>query len=495
MGYQLPSSDELIQLADFIEQEYRSQKGLNPSRLSFITLLKNMIADEKLMASPDAAKILMGAYVFELQHIENSYSRYPLNAERSVMYRALKKGLKITAENKITDERKLIYTSAFYHYIRDQAPANITTDTKWMTKEALRVPVMSVIRGLLTSLQKQIHCILTSQPSYQQLQQHLQNMEARYLAQSKPRFWSIGGEHLPLAKFVDLINQYCDNYLPHVEADTLDPALQVLESYLLRTAATLFVMKSIETAKYRPANSCMYNTCCKAINVTHSSDIALVDQINWLGMLESHIKSMLENRKDFLLEREKAGYSNIIRELEKIRGGIYGFQSAAFKQKESPSAIRSNMTLATGGVAEYGIQAVVKNVVGDIVPTPAATVAGVMGLALGPGGMFAAVAISHLVRKIIFPLAVAGAYAGAVNSAGNKIGEATTNVVVAPFAFTGKAISSIVNWYRQVDLDKKALRTDTELLEALAALPDDVFAPESKAKIENAYGIKPASGM
>lgn len=491
--YQVPALEELKELAATASAEYEVAKGSNPERKSFLLLVNHLLQDQTLMASEDAAKILLGAYVFELEHIGSSYHFKSLHSpENSELYKSLKKGLHLT-DNKMSDELRLISVSAFYNYIKDRAPKELTQGTTWMVNDALRKPVLQEIKNLLKRLQPQINVILTSMPSYIQLQKILQNMEERY---SKMPGGMWGKAHTAQAKFIDLINDYIATCLPQLdqtELDSLDPALKCVESYMLRRASAIFVMKTIENEW--SLRSSLYQMVSPAISGSKTSDIDVESRIALLALLNVHITNMLENQKNFIKQKEQTNYKNVQAEFVKFQKMISDYQDLYHQEKTAPSNTHATMVLATSGVAQSGIQSVMRNVVGNAIPTPATfvvdTAAGAAGsMLLGPGGSIAAVAIARFVRSYIIPFAVAGICAGALDSVGNRIGEATTGVVAMPFKLTARGIKSLVNWYRNVEIDKNALVKNAELLEALVSLPDDAFPSEKKAKIENNYGIK-----
>lgn len=485
--YQMPALEELKQLASTAAAEYEAANGVNPERKSFLSLVNRLVQDETLMASEDANKILMGAYVFELEHINASYHcqifRKPEN--NSELYKSLKKGLQLSDKNKLNDELRLICISAFYNYLKNRAPKELTQGTVWMANEALRAKVLREVKLILVRLRPQINIILTDIPAYSQLVNNLQNMEANYGS----------GSHAALAKFIDLISDYCNTCLPRLdtsEFDALDPGLKHIQPYLLRFAAAMFAMKTIEGEwSFR---SKLYDKCSTAISKKNTKEIDIEDRISWLGMLNDVIKDMLENRKEFIKQKEQGNYKNIQSDLLKFKKMISDNIDNYHAEKTAPSNTHTTMVLATSGVAQTGIQSVWNNVVGEI-PNPAGmivdTAAGATGSALGgPAGSIAAVAIARFIRSYIIPFAVAGICAGVLDSAGNRIGEATTGVVTMPFKLSARGIKSLINWYRHVELDKNALCKNAELLEALVSLPDDAFPSEKKAKLENNYGIK-----
>lgn len=490
MSYQLPSLEELKELAAALKKDYR---GDNSDRKNFITLINRLVQDPALLASENAGKILLGAYIFEMEHIKNTY--YLRSPENSALYSQIKAGLKITKSNDMTSAREIIGLSAFYNYIKYSAPEQIAQDTTWMKKIALQKPVLDVIKSVLGNLKNEIHCIVTTQPFYTRLQENLKDMQGQY-AKTAQKGWlyNTGTAHIPHAKFIDLINEYCDKFFPHVEEDTLEPALQVMESYMLRMGAAVFVMRALEAeCRFSKPGSKLYSICGSALNITQTTDFDLDDRIDWLKLLDRNIKNMLENRKEFVTEKEKGNYNNIRTELTRIQGMIAQFVSEYYVEKNAPSRIEGSAILATSIVAQNRIQSVLSNTMG--IPTPGAalidTAAGATGSVLGPIGSLGAVAVSRFIRSYVIPFAVAGICASALDTAGNSVG----SVAVKPFSLTARGIKSLVKWCRSVEMDKSALRKDEELLEALVSLPDDAFSAVSKAKIEKTTGVKPRMTM
>ena len=492
MGYQLPTLEELQSLPAMLDKSY---KGSNPERKNFIKLANLLIEQQPLMESDEAANILMGAYMFEMETIENSYRM--MSAKRSRLYDLLHKNLGITRDNVISKEDKLIYLAAFYRYIQHQAPDELVKETSWVSKVALVRPLLATVKSLLWKQDQQVQCLLASLPTVGRLQENLTNMELRYNAKCpKPGWFFSTNAHAPQAKFIDFINDYCDRFLGKVTDPDIDPALQCHESYLLRISAAVYVMKTIEDeySVTSPKGTNLYDMCRTAINADSTSKIDLEDKIGWLECLNLHLKNMQEHRKEFLDEKEAGHYKSVKADIMKIRTNITSYVAGYMQDQLAPSRLQGGVTSVTSGVARHGMNAAIRNMAGSVVPSPAGMVidsaAGMTGFAIfGPGGAFVGSTMSRLVRTHLIPLAFATVFTSVLDKIGQGVGATATNVVFFPFSMTAKGLQSIMDRYGE-HIDKSELRKNKEWIEALMSFPDDVLAPDKKAVIENTIGIK-----
>lgn len=497
MVYELPALQILKDVAGQLESGYRNG---NPERVNFIKLAKSVSQqDFSNMPEDEAVKILMGMYCFELEAIENSYR--VLSQSRSQMYDLIQRKLNLNGKS-LSHEKKLVYINAFYQYIDKTAPDNIAEQTSWVSKTSVKKAIVEVEKDLLAKQSPQVECVLSSLPAPGVLFDKLSNIKDKYESASKSqtRWFSSGMAHSQQASFLDLINEYCDRFLPAIDPKSLDRSLLSQDAYMLRVGAAVYVMKSIEdTYTCRSGtSSTLHNICSKSIKEAGNFDtraINLDDRITWLALLSVHVKNMQENHKEFLQEMEAKGYKNIMADLKKIEGNIWRNLGAYATERDAPSRIHSNMAFATSGVAQAGISAVIKNVAGDVIPSPAGmfidSAAGVTGFAvLGPGGAVLGSTLSRMVRTHLVPLAVAGVFAGALDKVGSTIGSTVTGIVILPFSLTASGLQALVSLCNGPQFDKSALLKDEEYLKTLQSLPDDVFSSENKTVVANTFGIR-----
>ncbi len=138
MGYTPPTLEELKKLSEFVEKNYHKS---NPERLQYLAFSKQVLKDPNLMKSPNAVKILMGAYLFLVEAIYQSYG--VLNPEGgwfnsgSSVYRMLKAGLNVSDKNPLSPQDMFIYMTEFYDYLKHDAPDTIVAGSPWGSREEL----------------------------------------------------------------------------------------------------------------------------------------------------------------------------------------------------------------------------------------------------------------------------------------------------------------------------------------------------------------------
>lgn len=498
MGYKTPTLEQLQKLASTLRDEY---KGGNKDRLSFITLIEKLTKNNELMESDDAVNILMGASIFEMEHIANSYhlgtpeGNWMYNG--SGMYRLIKAGLEIDAgkDNAPTDVRKLIYLSAFYNYLKDQAPENLVENTTWHTNQALQTPVLDTLKLVLNKQQPHIDCLLSKYPEFDKIKGITKKIKANYERISPPG-WFSGGEWIKEARFIDLINQYCEKFV-----DKLYPQDESNAPYMLRMASMVYAMKVIEGPagyfKFKTGSS-LHQMCNESLpnTITKTADLDVSEKGAWLSSLALHVQEMKDMKYDkkygeFLKEAEKNGYKNVRQELESVLAKLYEQLGVIYEMKNAPNAIEAKMIDATSGAAQYGLRALLMRSPIAIVSGLAvdAAVGGIAGFAFfGPGGALLGTTLSRLVRTHIIPLAVASMFAGLLGKIGKRVGKDVTHIVAVPFVLTKDGLTKLYEWYRNVEVNPEELRHNEKWIKALMKLPDDVFNADSKKVIENLYG-------
>ncbi len=493
VNHDLPTLADLIKLASTLEANYT---GSNPQRLNLIKFFKKIVAEPTVLENPEAVEIIAGAYIFGMEHIENSYR--VLSQTRSRLFVGMEKGLNITDAKPMHHENKYICLQAFYQYLHTQAPRSLTADTTWVEKEALEALVVKDMKALLAKQYKKVDCVLSRLPTFQSLCQNFQNCSDFYDNNSKDGYFFSGKSHAHLARFIDFMSDYCNRFHPVMSANHLDPALEGQSAYILRIAAIVYVMRCIED-KFRAGNSVLHNYCGKGIKGKegiYSPNIHIEDRISWLAALSLQIRLIQINHKDFLKEkaREK-GYANIHKELEAVFENINRYLTACYAERDNPGVVQNNMTLAASSVAQAGMVAFIRNGVGDVLPNPVGalmdTAAGAAGFAvLGPGGVVLGSTISRMVRSNIITSAAAVVVSSVLEKAAATVGAGVTGVVILPFTATAKGIRALAKMCGGPLFDPTALLKNEKFVKALMRTPDDIFAPDKKAVIETTYGIR-----
>lgn len=505
--YQAPGLQPLLELPLALEAAY---KNGNHQRLNFIKLAKSLAEqDFSTMPEADAVKIMMGLYLMEMEHIENQC--HVLSPKRSTLYYKLHTALNISKTNELSFRRKLIYLNAFYQYVSKSAPRTLADDTKWASINCLKDEIIKVEKALLDKQVAQVQCVIESLPAPQMLLDKLTNMSARYKAASKEKaaksWFSSGETYVDQAAFLDLIDKYCMRYLPRMQ-EHMDPSLEYTDlNYMTRMGSAVYTMKYVEGTYYvnNGTTSTLHKMCqmaiCPKIKSAHQNrtikadEISLGRRINWLTALSNQVRCMLTTEKEFV--REQAGseqaYNKLMRELQVIDGNISRYLGAYTQERDAPSRLESNMTMATSSMAQYTINNGIKTLVGGNIPTPLGmvidSVAGATGFAvLGPGGAVLGTTLSRLVRDHVIPMATAGLFSGAIDRVSMSVGSTLTGIVILPFRVTASGLSALHGMCTRPSFDPSEVLKDEEYIHTLLELPDDVLPADIKEIIQNVVG-------
>lgn len=508
--YKAPALERLQALPLELEAAY---KNGNHQRSNFIKLAKSLAAqDFSSMPEADAVKIMMGLYVMEMEHIENQYR--VLSPKRSSLYYTIHKHLNISKENELTFRRKLIYLNAFYQYISKAAPQDIADQTKWASIDSLKHEIVKIEKELINKQSAQIQCVIEALPAPNMLLDKLSNMTARYKDASKAKasksWFSKGESYEGQALFLDLIDKYCQRYLPRMQ-EHMDPSVEYTDlAYMTRMGSAVYTMKYVEGTYYLNdgTSSTLHKMCqmavCPKIKSSHQNktikadEIALGRRINWLTALSNQVRCMLNSEKEFIREHvgnNEAAYQKLMRELQVIDGNISRYLGLYTQERDAPSRLESNMTTATSTAAQYAINNGIKTMVGGNIPTPIGmmidSVAGATGFAvLGPGGAILGTTLSRLVRDHVIPMATAGLFAGAIDRVSLSVGSTLTGIVILPFRVTASGLSALHGLCSKPAFDPSDVLKDDEYLHTLIELPDDVLPKDVKEIIQNVTGFE-----
>lgn len=520
MGYTPPTLEELQQLPLELERHYHNG---NPERKKLIAFNKYLLTHAELIKSPHAVNILVGANLFLMEMIWETYTatdpRGGLFNRGSSVYKMMEAQLKINGANKLTHQQTLIYLAKFYQYLSDHMPDMLPEGMPWATKDDLVKKYIDTLKAVVRRQNDEVNMMLTAPPTAPQLRHNLRDVEKRYVAASKEadkkKWVSSGMKHLPYAKLIDLVNEYCDLYIADViKPDNGDSDLgaDLSTSNMLRFAIALYAMQMIEN-EYKgyyvvpgssPSNSLLYKMCSgeEGINAPSALSVPVQNRLIHIGMLYHVIDHMTKQGKDFVARKEKDGYKHLPDILGKVLENCSSTLTEYHAEKNAGSRVKGAMVCATSGVTQYGINALLRNVVGSAIPTPLTaafkvTTGAAIGTALaavgiGPAGaIFLGATISSTISNHVLPAALSGIIAGGMEAVGTGVGNVVTNVVIFPIRLTAEVLYTLASLRSQDPIDINTLRQDKEWIAALLTLPPEVFSDKDKRVLACTTGAKP----
>lgn len=494
MGYKAPSLQELKKLATTLREAY---KGTNQHRLHFLAILQNLASDPQLdFDDHDAFKILMGAYLFEMQVIGKEYKWY--SPDRSDMYYHIRNGLGMDQNTEPCDTDTFIYITAFYNYVEKRAHKEFTQNTFWCTNQALSKDILKGIEILLSRQYPQVHSLLTALPRYQNLVDNMTDMTIRYNRLSPPKYWGWSGNaHIEQSTFVDFISAYCNEYYaqkPDADQDTLEAAVP----YFLRLGALVYVMSELEkecALSSSAKRSKLHQLCAEAANIKLTTDVSLQERGIWLFQLTQELNSIIANRQDFIarfqeqLNKSNSNIRNVSLWLTENLSKVHAQLASCHLEVVQPNSIQASATSAVGGAASYGMRTAIRTTTGYTFPTTTSLIirgaaAGATGFAVfGPGGALLGVSISLL--KNIGSVIVSSLLVKLLSKMGNTVAGGAAGVIIMPVNATRTGIMNLYRKYKGYqDFNPQELRKNDEFLDALMSLPDDVFPNEHKENLQ-----------
>lgn len=519
LRYQPPTLEELQQLPLELERHYHNG---NPERKKLIEFSKFLLTQTELMKSSNAASILVGSNLFMMELIWETYTaadpRGGLFNKGSSVYKMMEAQLKINGSNKLTHQETLIYLAKFYQYLIQHLPEEFPKGLPWANKAELVKNYIDTLKAVIKRQNEEVSMMLTAPPTAPMLKQNLRDVEKRYVALSKEadknKWVSSGMKHLPNAKLIDLVIDYCDQYVADVmkpDNDGNDLGSELSSSNMVRFAIALYVMQMIEN-EYKsyyvvpgssPKNSLLYNMCSgeEGINAADTQKVPVQTRVIHIGMLYHLIDHMTKQGKEFVSRKEKEGYKDLPYLLGKVLENCSAMLTEYHMEQNAGSRMKGAMVCATSGVTQYGINALIRSAARSAIPTPLAaafkvTTGAAIGTALaavgfGPAGaMFLGATISSSISNHILPAALSGLIAGGMDTVGNGVGQVVTNVVIFPIRLTADVLYALASLRSSDPIDINRLRQDREWIAALLSLPPEVFSDKDKRVLACTTGGK-----
>lgn len=508
LSFEEVTYEELQSVAARLKSDYESAAKNNPERIKMIELANVMTSELKALPSDESTKILKGLYIFVMEVLENEYQSYERvfwSRHHSQLYSSLATHLNIPDYTQLDLQTRTIYLAEFYEYIEKNAE-HVATQTRWGNQETLMTAVKSVAKALLAKQATHIDMLLTTRPVEDRLKANITNMEAQYLkdceeaAAAQSSSWLSlpfsykKHSNAPYAKFIDFINQHCiENLDNHRGTElNLDLANQGQKTYMLRAAAVVYVMLSIEksyTLLTMARGTKLYDLCRHALSVDTTGNIPPKIMRRWLQNLNDELEDMVEYRKNYLDKMTSSGYTDLKKVIPKIRLQISKYVSDCLALEGNPNI--SQVTEGVGNVANAVIQARAPEIfkqATNIDPAKIITkkIVKVTGdLVFGDKAKYLVFALNATVIPLFANICCDTVF----EKVGSVVVKGAANIVCFPIVAAVSGILALAEMFKD-DVDVNDLRKRVDWIQALMKFPDELFDMYKKKIIENITGLE-----
>lgn len=491
MRHQLIPLTALRELGNELEKSY---VGINPQRLSFIALLKELNRITEGDNSKKTAKLFLGAVIFELESIRNEYSYF--SPEGSDMYRMLQDKMNINAKNPLKEDERLIYLNKFHqecgkrltdsniqHLISDSVFTKNNKTAMWTDKNDFVEQVHHTLKKYRKRDADRINFLVHATPELIALQKNTQKLAAGYKEATKSHMsWFKNPRRENMLKFIELVSQTCNEYygknkdierLQQIECET-------------RKGLIIFVLMDIEKEYkfFSPKGgwfnngSALFKESLRLLAVENLKDLNYSQKIDWLKALSMHIDEMKhdskhELNKDLIMFQTYVNQYKSEQEIERLR----------------PTATNRVVSIATSYAAESGIRYAIETYGGHAVDATLSIVAtvtgGPVGTAIYFGGRLLMTGLGRFVSNGLLTITTATMYAWLLENICGRIGDATANVITYRFSPTPEGFEKL----------RSLLKPEEDIIfckwvNTLLALPDDVTALTEKEHIRHVLDIE-----
>lgn len=312
MLYIIPQLQDMLDGINSVRVEYikkceETGTTPNPERENLIDILEataSLIQDLQLSSymkdDLELRETCLSAYLFCLEQI-NSHYRY-LNPEHSVgyiynsgskLYKILSKilleKLKISDENKLSEQENLIYISGFYHQVFHKY-GNIFVGKlkekkceKTQVEKTVKDTIMSVAYHVIDDVNRLMKAI----PTETAIDFKMETMPDDYLQRVKDGNKKVNSERELLAKIGAAISE-----LNPINLYVEDKKNFLTESQRIKMGFLLTIMQTVWDSYYIKANvekSILYCLCREALNITKIDDMDPALRVECLSAYKSYI--------------------------------------------------------------------------------------------------------------------------------------------------------------------------------------------------------------
>lgn len=190
MAYKAPALDELIHLAETLNQTYT---GTNKKRLALIERYKHLASQASKAPSDVIANQMIGALVFIMDDIK--FHEYTSGRDPEVkfffgscLYTEIKKGLKITKQNDFGYDERLFYINEYHKMMNSSYSEEQWLDYNknfphliWETKKECIDDIEKVLNKIFALNNDKLEGLIHGVPILQPLLNNLQQLEQEYL--------------------------------------------------------------------------------------------------------------------------------------------------------------------------------------------------------------------------------------------------------------------------------------------------------------------------
>jgi len=520
MTYQRLPLKDLRALAEELDRTYHSVNSnrKNPQRKSFLALYKEIVnaTANQTADNEQLVDILTGAALFEMEHIKSEYSY--LSPEGSDLYSLLKRKLKITQQNPLKDDERLVYLHKFNKYVQntltDENLKNVkesVVQTAWKTKQDLLKNIHGTLKHLRKRDAERIGSLVHGTPNLIALQKNMQEIRKKYRAARDKHRWKMfqSKKREAMCDISEFIHETCnDFYYANYQQDGSAPNRQTVKSQTdecnTRLGLSLSILLEINN-EYRllspkggwfNGGSELYKELLPILNITELNQLQYDDKIAWLRALEIHIDEVRNDKQYYqnLTEKwKRRGINDLDKELVKFQDQIRAFRNEQEKEKNLPSrttrVVTTGLSYATQCGLMYGIsyavgQGVTRYALSGVGSAIAATIGGPIGFAIYAGSTILMTGLSALISNNALSYTTASLFAWVLEKISDNVADAAVGIISYQFSASKEGLDKL-----RRELSPENERLFREWVNTLLDLPSDIVSEQEKDQIRNVLGL------
>jgi hypothetical protein len=483
-----------------------SYSGDHPDRLNFITFLERSSGKHLRTVPKMRDQLLMGSSVFELELIEQQYSKYwflCLSHERSSMVKLLYQYLEIAETNLLNIDDRLYYLNKLYQFVQknitDQHLLELSQkgDPCWQNKESLVKKIHAMMKNLIDHNRDQFNQLIYATPDLVETRRAMLALPHLYQAARKKRSaaWQ-SPEREPMLHLIELIHKSFYYFYPAYESENI-PLFRELESKARRGIILAFLLDIDNATTFlNPPGGGWFNNgselfkkALPILNVKDLDQLTADQKINLLQAGIDHIEK-IENDFDYLkLMQEVWQFEkrpDLNTELTKFKEKMYDIKKIEEERKNAPSIKETIVSKAGSFATQSVISYFFRERALEVTAGVAGTVGGpLVGAAVYLSGKLFLTGLAPLIEKQLVTTTTASLYTFALDRIGSTVGAKIAKHVES-YSPTKEGLETLIK-KMSVD-DQKAFK---RWVNTLLQLPDDIISENEKQQIRNVLNIAP----
>lgn len=487
MAYEAPTLEELCAEINRLKERYSKNKlKANDARLESILLIERLskqILHTKNINQRDA---LIGLLLFVQIKIEYKYGSLStwLPADRGELNSLLKSILKISHENTMSQQERLIYLARFYEFSQSHLQDDCFVDLHYKNKNAFIKSIDIKLKQTIAAQHKYIEYVLKEAPDYDALVRNIDIAISAYEKEYNNRYsYFKNPERESTLNFSKLVLTSVKQWMDEIKKSQLDEKfLAIQRAYLcnvLNGMMLLAIMPIYKSYNRLPATrSALLRGFLNAFNKKYD-DYTHDERIQFLKALLGHLEKTNLNF---------AAYKNL--NYKKICDTINYLVAEEEIDKNTPTYKEVYTSIAINYAAQYGIKLLVTRATTTVVmPNIGAMVVGAstgpLGIiSYGVAGALIETQLGKLVQEQIIDRATAMVYEYVLTAIGTYIGQFAAPNIMLAFEVTGDSLSRLLGFYQDLQGFDQGFAKKNEWVKTIHDLPNHLIPEKEKRILE-----------